>query len=224
MSHLILHIETATKICSVAISENGNLIDCIETSSDGYVHGEKLTLFIQELLQRNNLSATQLTAVSFSSGPGSYTGLRIGLSNAKGLCYALSIPLISLSTLEILASSAKNDSNATVIAMLDARRMEVYAQVFDKNTFALSPIDAVVVDENTFEAFEPFLAVGDGIEKLKPIWENRKQILFEEETQLSARSQALLAYNKCIKKEFEDLAYFTPFYLKDFMVGAPKSK
>jgi len=224
MSDLILHIETATKICSVAISENGNLIDCIETSSEGYVHGEKLTLFIQELMARNSILANQLSAVSFSAGPGSYTGLRIGLSTTKGLCYALAIPLIGLNTLEILAHSAKNISELNIISMLDARRMEVYAQIFDKDAQELTPIEAVVVDENTFETFEPFIAIGDGVEKLKSIWEHRKQILFEEETLLSARNQVKLAFNKYSQQEFEDLAYFTPFYLKEFTVGVPKSK
>lgn len=223
MSVFILHIETATKICSVALSENGQLIDCIETSSDGYVHGEKLTLFIQELLERCQRTPKDLKAISFSSGPGSYTGLRIGLSTAKGLCFALSIPLIGLNTLEVLASGVQLPEKTNVIPMLDARRMEVYAQIFDDNKNQISEIEAVIVDETSFSEHEPFIAVGDGVEKLKSIWNNRPGISYADDIQLSARFQVSFAYEKWQKEEFEDLAYFTPFYLKEFTVGVPKN-
>ena len=132
MSQFLLHIETCTKMCSVALSENGKLIDFIENDADHYIHGEYLTVFIEDILAKNKLLPNQLAGVSFSSGPGSYTGLRIGLSVAKGLCFALSIPLISVSTLKILASLGKEKyPNSTLVQMLDARRNEVYCEIFD---------------------------------------------------------------------------------------------
>jgi tRNA threonylcarbamoyladenosine biosynthesis protein TsaB len=222
MNHFLLHIETCTKMCSVALSENGKLIDCIENDADNYIHGEFLTVYIEEILAKNKLTPTQLSAISFSSGPGSYTGLRIGLSVAKGLCFALSIPLISVSTLKVLAFLGKEKhQDSTLVPMLDARRNEVYCEIFDSSLNTIKPLSADILDENSYENFEPFVCFGDGAEKMIPQWENRN-IVFDTSIQLSAKGQVELAYDKFQQKAFEDLAYFIPLYLKEFVTGGGK--
>lgn len=219
MSSVILHIESATKVCSVAISSNGKLIDCKEDASDQFMHGESLTLFIEELMQRNNLQMNDLVAVSVSSGPGSYTGLRIGVSTAKGLCYALKIPLIAIQTMESMAELGKEKHpNSTLVPMIDARRMEVYCQIFNSNLSTLKDLSADILDEVTYSEYEPFVCFGDGAPKMHQLWLNRN-IIFDLELLPSAKGQVRLANEKFIKQEFEDLAYFTPFYLKEFMAG-----
>ena len=222
MNHFLLHLETCTKMCSVALSENGKLIDCIENDAENYIHGEYLTVFIEEILSKNQLLPNQLAGVSFSSGPGSYTGLRIGLSVAKGLCFALSIPLISVSTLKVLALSGKEKyPNSTLVPMLDARRNEVYCEIFDKELTSIKPLSADVLDEKSYQNFEPFVYFGDGAEKMSTQWENRK-ITFDESIKLSAKGQVALAYEKFNQNEYEDVAYFTPLYLKEFIIEGKK--
>jgi tRNA threonylcarbamoyladenosine biosynthesis protein TsaB len=219
MSSVILHIESATKVCSVAISSNGKLIDCKEDASDQFMHGESLTLFIEELMQRNNLQMNDLAAVSVSSGPGSYTGLRIGVSTAKGFCYALKIPLIAIQTMESMAQLGKEKyPNSTLAPMIDARRMEVYCQIFNSDLSTLKDLSADILDEVTYSEYEPFVCFGDGAPKMHQLWQNRN-ITFDLELLPSAKGQVRLANEKLIKQEFEDLAYFTPFYLKEFMAG-----
>jgi len=219
MNHFLLHLETCTKMCSVALSENGKLLDCIENDAENYIHGEYLTVFIEEILSKNQLLPNQLAGVSFSSGPGSYTGLRIGLSVAKGLCFALSIPLISVSTLKVLALTGKEKyPNSTLVPMLDARRNEVYCEIFDKELTSIKPLSADILDEKSYQNFEPFVYFGDGAEKMSTHWENRK-ITFYESIKLSAKGQVALAYEKFNQSEFEDVAYFTPLYLKEFLTG-----
>jgi tRNA threonylcarbamoyladenosine biosynthesis protein TsaB len=206
-------------MCSVALSDNGKLIDCIENDADNYIHGEFLTVYIEEILAKNNLLPNQLAAVSFSSGPGSYTGLRIGLSAAKGLCFALSIPLISVSTLKVLASLGKEKyPNATLVPMLDARRNEVYCEIFDSSLNTIKPLSADILDETSYHNFEPFVYFGDGAEKMSSQWEHRK-ILFDASIKLSSVGQVAMAYEKFNQNEFEDVAYFTPLYLKEFVTG-----
>jgi len=222
MNHFLLHLETCTKMCSVALSENGKLIDCIENDAENYIHGEYLTVFIEEILSKNQLLPNQLAGVSFSSGPGSYTGLRIGLSVAKGLCFALSIPLISVSTLKVLALSGKEKyPNSTLVPMLDARRNEVYCEIFDKELTSIKPLSADILDEKSYQNFEPFVYFGDGAEKMSTQWENRK-ITFDESIKLSAKGQVALAYEKFNQNEYEDVAYFTPLYLKEFIIEGKK--
>jgi len=222
MNHFLLHLETCTKMCSVALSENGKLLDCIENDAENYIHGEYLTVFIEEILSKNQLLPNQLAGVSFSSGPGSYTGLRIGLSVAKGLCFALSIPLISVSTLKVLALSGKEKyPNSTLVPMLDARRNEVYCEIFDKELTSIKPLSADVLDEKSYQNFEPFVYFGDGAEKMSTQWENRK-ITFDESIKLSAKGQVALAYEKFNQNEYEDVAYFTPLYLKEFIIEGKK--
>jgi tRNA threonylcarbamoyladenosine biosynthesis protein TsaB len=213
MNNYILHLETATKVCSVAISNNGTVISIKETVSDGYTHSESLTLFIQDVLNQAQLALADLSAVSVSAGPGSYTGLRIGLSTAKGLCFALNIPLIAIDTLTALKNVIPS-GEMPVIPMLDARRMEVYAQVFDTNGQTLQEIDAIVLTEDSFSDFEPFIVLGDGAAKCKEMWGHRN-ITWNENVLSSAKGQASIAYEKFQKKEFENLAYFSPIYLKD---------
>jgi tRNA threonylcarbamoyladenosine biosynthesis protein TsaB len=213
MNNYILHLETATKVCSVAISNNGTVISIKETVSDGYTHSESLTIFIQDVLNQAQLALADLSAVSVSAGPGSYTGLRIGLSTAKGLCFALNIPLIAIDTLTALKNVIPS-GEMPVIPMLDARRMEVYAQVFDADGQTLQEIDAIVLTEDSFSDFEPFIVLGDGAAKCKEMWGHRN-ITWNENVLSSAKGQATIAYEKFQKKEFENLAYFSPIYLKD---------
>jgi tRNA threonylcarbamoyladenosine biosynthesis protein TsaB len=213
MNNYILHLETATKVCSLAISNNGTVISIKETVSDGYTHSESLTLFIQDVLNQAQLTLADLSAVSVSAGPGSYTGLRIGLSTAKGLCFALNIPLIAIDTLTAL-KNVMPSGEMPVIPMLDARRMEVYAQVFDADGQTLQEIDAIVLTEDSFSDFEPFIVLGDGAAKCKEMWGHRN-ITWNENVLSSAKGQASIAYEKFQKKEFENLAYFSPIYLKD---------
>ena len=216
MSNFILHIETATKVCSVALSLNGELISCKESSNDEFVHGEQLTNYISEVVSLANIKLSNLSAVSVSSGPGSYTGLRIGVSTAKGLCFGLSIPLIAVPSLLSLISLAKErHPTTTICAMFDARRMEVFRQVVDENGLELLPVGPQVVDEYSMVDFEPFLAVGDGTNKLKELWGNRK-VQFDDAIVPSAKGQVTLANQKFKAQDFEDVAYFVPNYGKEF--------
>lgn len=217
--HYILHLETSTKVCSVALSKEGKLVQKMETSEDGYVHGEKLTLFVQEVLDKEGITPKSLSAISVASGPGSYTGLRIGVSTAKGLCFALDIPLIAIDSLQCLyALSRIKYPNQTVIPMIDARRMEVFSSVFSTNGELLKTISADVLETETYSEYEPFVAIGDGVEKLVSLWNNRN-IVIDSSIIASATGQIELAYEKFLANEFEDVAYFEPFYLKDFVVG-----
>lgn len=215
----ILHLETATKTCSVALSVNAELIDVIEIHGDQYIHGEKLTLFIQEILTKNSITLDNLSAVSISSGPGSYTGLRIGVATAKGICFAKNIPLIEIDTLQAFENCArKTFPSETICVMLDARRMEVYSSIFDASRKTVKSISADILDGNTYREFEPFVCVGDGSTKCREIWSERN-IHFNDAVQLSASGQVELAFNKYVNKQFADLAYFEPNYLKEFYSG-----
>ncbi|WP_343634293.1 tRNA (adenosine(37)-N6)-threonylcarbamoyltransferase complex dimerization subunit type 1 TsaB [Fluviicola sp.] len=218
----ILHIETATKVCSVALSLNGELARIREFKDEGYSHGEQLTLLIQEVLQLQGITAEDLSAVSVSAGPGSYTGLRIGVSTAKGLCYALNIPLIAIDTLESMAEVARivyPDSN--LCPMIDARRMEVFSLITNFESDVLKPVSADVLDEQSYTDFEPFVCFGDGASKMAEIWSGRN-ILFDLELEPSAKGQIHAAYQKFLNRQFEDVAYFEPAYLKEFYQAPAK--
>lgn len=214
----ILHIETATKVCSVALSENGALVGLNEIEEDGYAHGEKLTILIQELLKEKGLSAHDLHAVSVSSGPGSYTGLRIGVSAAKGICYAMQIPLIAIDALTSLAVMAAKKYDQNICTVIDARRMEVYNLITTKDLLPLKEITADIITEDSYNQFDPFVVCGDGAEKLQEIWKDRN-CTFDQDIRSSATGQLELAYQKYVNEQFEDLAYWEPFYLKDFIVA-----
>ena len=218
---LILGIETATKNCSVALFKDSKLIAEKEHVSDGYTHAEQLNLFIKEVVGSANITLTEIEAVALSMGPGSYTGLRIGTSTAKGLCYALEIPLLAISTLQAMAfGMAENESSAVYCPMIDARRMEVFSALFDENNKEIRGVQADVVDEQTYTNFlkNEVLFFGDGALKCKEII-NHKNAKFIEGINPSAKNLGILANAKFENKDFEDVAYFEPYYLKDFVVG-----
>ena len=218
----LLHLETATKVCSVALSLKGELKQIEEVEEEGFSHGENLSGFIEKVVARENISMDAIKAISLSSGPGSYTGLRIGTSVAKGLCYALEIPLIAVNSLACLYELVKDEHpNRIVIPMIDARRMEVYSSVYDSKGGLLEEVQAKVIDELSFESYGEFVYCGDGAEKLKDVWMNRVG-LNDVKTLSSAKGQVFVAYQKYCNEEFESLAYFEPFYLKDFMVNKKK--
>ncbi len=214
----LLHIETATKICSVALSKNGQLCQYIDEGNDAFSHGERLTLLIEEVLRLEKISMNELIALSVSAGPGSYTGLRIGVSTAKGICFGLSIPLISVNTLDAMIALAKEKyQNQTICAMIDARRMEVFSKISNENN-SLKETSADVLDENSYKQFEPFICLGDGAVKMQELWTNRS-IFFDTNFRPSARGQVAIAFQKFQENQWEDLAYFEPNYVKAFYSG-----
>lgn len=214
----ILNLETATTNCSVSLAGDGRVLVLKEDNSPKYSHAEKLHLFIDAVLREAGITPKELGAVAVSKGPGSFTGLRIGVSAAKGLSYALNIPLISVDTLKTMALQI-NASNGVIVPMLDARRQEVYTAIFDCRHVAIKTTWAEVLDENSFK--EPGLApplyfIGDGALKAKDILPHENAV-FKPEIVPSAKEMAGLSYQKFTAKDFEDVAYFEPFYLKDFM-------
>ena len=219
----ILHIDSTTKLCSVAISKDDNLLELTEVNSDQLVHSEKLHLFIEECLLKAKVKLSELKAINVSKGPGSYTGLRIGVSAAKGLAYGLNIPLISVDTLEAMADSVSGSSanDAVLIPMIDARRMEVFCSIH-QNGKCLSSVSAEVLDESSFSEFndKQVFFFGDGaakaIETLNP------NFTFINEIKTSSSNLIRLAWRKYNASDFENIAYFEPFYLKDFVAGKPK--
>lgn len=214
----ILNIETATKNCSVSIAKDGETVACKEISELGYSHAEKLHVFIEEIIKETQLDFKDLSAIGISQGPGSYTGLRIGVSSAKGLCFALNIPLIAVDTLQILASQVKID-NGFIVPMLDARRMEVYSAVFNANLEKTKAVEAEIIDENSYADYqEPMYFVGDCQEKLKPVLTKSNFHFIENVVFPSANEMSALSYAKFLNKDFVDVAYFEPYYLKDFVV------
>ncbi len=218
----ILNLETATKNCSVSISQNGKTILCKEMAEAGYSHAEKLHVFIEESLKESKLSFNDLSAIAVSQGPGSYTGLRIGVSAAKGLCFALNLPLISVDTLQVLASQL-SITEGVIIPMIDARRMEVYSAIFTSKFDKIREVQAEILTENSFEGFsETIHFVGDCAEKAKTVLTNANFIFHEEIIYPSANEMGVLSYQKFQQNEFEDVAYFEPYYLKDFMVTVAK--
>ena len=221
---LILGIETATKNCSVALFKDGMLISEKESVTDGYTHAEQLTLFIQDVINSSNITLNKIEAIALSMGPGSYTGLRIGTSTAKGLCYALDIPLIAISTLKAMAFAfEKNEKSAIYCPMIDARRMEVFSALYDSNVKQVRGVQADVVDENTYSEFlvNGITFFGDGSLKCQKII-NHKNATFIQGVYPSAKNLGILAEAKFENKEFEDVAYFEPYYLKDFVAGNKK--
>jgi len=220
----ILNIETATKNCSVSIAKNGETIVCKEIAEEGYSHAEKLHVFIEEVIAEAKITVQDLTAIAVSQGPGSYTGLRIGVSAAKGLCFALNIPLIAVDTLQTLASQAKV-SEGKIIPMLDARRMEVYSAVFNTALETERPILAEVIDQNSFAAYtETVYFVGDCADKCKAVLTKENFVFLEEIKYPSAAAMSKISYDKYQKSDTVDVAYFEPYYLKDFMMTTPKKQ
>ncbi len=218
----ILNIETATKNCSVAISKDGKTIICREIAEAGYSHAEKLHVFIEAVLSEVKITFKDLTAVAISQGPGSYTGLRIGVSSAKGLCFALGIPLIAIDTLAILAAQA-NISDGLIVPMIDARRMEVYSAIFNSKLAKIRDVQAEILDLNSFsELSETVYFVGDCSEKAKTVLSKSNFIFLESIIYPSANEMSALSFRKFSKQDFVDLAYFEPYYLKDFLITSSK--
>ena len=215
---LILNLETATKNCSVSISENGEIISLKEINTGGYSHSELLHSFIEDVLKESNFKLSDLDAVAVSKGPGSYTGLRIGVSTAKGLCFGNDIPLISIPTLESMATSQK-DIDYTLVPMLDARRMEVYSCIYNSSLQEVRKTEAEIIYDNSYSEFlekGKVLFFGDGAEKCKDIIKH-KNAEFVDDIFPSAKDMGVLSEEKFNKSDFEDTAYFEPFYLKDFI-------
>jgi len=222
---IILNIETATKNCSVSISDKGNLLAISEINEGKFSHAEKLHTFILEVLKDSGTAMKQLDAIAISKGPGSYTGLRIGVSAAKGLSYALDKPLISISTLDSMARQVSLEKGDLVVPMLDARRMEVYSAIFDHEYQQTRETKAEIIDENSFQDLLKSGIVyfaGDGAEKCSNLIKH-ENARFLTDIYPSAREMAMMSEQKYTASEFEDVAYFEPFYLKDFVAGKPKN-
>ena len=218
MPILILHIETTTKNCSVSLSKDGKLIALKEINDGGYSHAENLHPFIEFILAETKHQFSDLSAIAVSKGPGSYTGLRIGVSAAKGFCFALDTPLIAIDTLQALAHQVKIETDV-IIPILDARRMEVYQAVFDRQHQSIENTKAVVVDKKTYDNYlntKKVVILGDAVPKIKEIVQHENAI-FIENAFPSAKEMVNLAYEKFQQKDFEDVAYFEPYYLKDFI-------
>lgn len=227
----LLYIETATKVCSVALSENGKL-KAIRESLVANSHAEMLTTFMEELIKEAAWKYDDLDAVVVSKGPGSYTGLRIGVSSAKGLCFSLEKPLIQVSTLKAMAfGMAKlvesKDEKMLFCPMIDARRMEVYSAIFDKENNEIRKIEAEIIDENSLSEYLKDHVVyfaGDGAEKCKESFANQSNARFLDDFQISSKDMIEIATQKFKMEQFEDVAYFEPYYLKDFIAGPPRVK
>ena len=214
----ILNIETATTNCSVSVSKDGDCLVLKEDNALSYSHAESLHVFIADVLKSAKIKPSQLDAIAVSKGPGSYTGLRIGVSAAKGLCYALDIPLISVNTLLSLTHQVKV-KEGHIIPMLDARRMEVYSAIYDSNFSQKRETKAQILEASSFDFFlekAKVYFIGNGVEKAKTIV-NHENAVFIDGKLPSALQMAELSYHKYKKDDFEDVAYFEPFYLKEFI-------
>ena len=214
----ILNIETATTNCSVSLSKEGETLVLKEDYNTNYSHAESLHVFIEYVVKKANIQLAEIDAIAVSKGPGSYTGLRIGVSAAKGLCFSLDIPLISIDTLESLAHQVEVESGL-IIPLLDARRMEVYSAIFDNKHQNIRPIEAEIITETSFYDYlktSKVYFIGDGVEKIKTII-NHPNAIFMDGKLPSAKNMSVLASDKYKKSDFEDVAYFEPFYLKDFI-------
>jgi len=227
---LILNIESSTEVCSVSLARDGEVVDTVENLT-GQNHSRLLTVFIEEIFNRLNISMSDLDAVAVSGGPGSYTGLRIGVASAKGICYALKKPLISITSLASMAHHViKNyrqynlpEDNLLYCPMIDARRMEVYTAIFDREGKMVREIQAKIIGPDSFESFfreNKIAFFGNGSDKCKSIITNPNAI-FLDDVKSSAAYMAELSLEAFNEKKFEDVAYYEPFYLKDFVATIP---
>lgn len=220
---IILNIETATKNCSVSLAKDGVTLAIKELNNGNYSHAEVLHPFIVAVLEEAKISSQQINAVAVSKGPGSYTGLRIGVSTAKGLCFSLDKPLISIDTLSSLSHSISIEKGI-IVPMLDARRMEVYAAIFNNKHHQIRDIKAEIINEDSFskelEKNQVYF-LGDGAHKCKEFIRHTNAFFVENKFP-SAKEMAQLSFNKFKNNDFEDIAYFEPFYLKDFIVVPQK--
>ena len=221
---LILNIETATKNCSVSLAENGQVIVIKELNDGNYSHAEKLHPFIVDILKEAKITPNKIDAIAVSKGPGSYTGLRIGVSAAKGLAFSFDKPLISIETLKSLAHAIKINEGV-IVPMIDARRMEVYSAVYDSNYNQVREIQAQIIDANSFQkelSKGKVYFLGDGSAKCKEVITHKNGIFIDEKFP-SSKEMAELSFIKYKKNDIEDVAYFEPFYLKDF-IAVPQKK
>jgi tRNA threonylcarbamoyladenosine biosynthesis protein TsaB len=217
----ILNIESSSTNCSISLSQNGKVISLKEQNDEKYSHSTKLHSFIEQVLIDAKINIKQLSAVAVSKGPGSYTGLRIGVTAGKGLCYALGIPLISLSTLLILAKQIKLKNDGLIIPLIDARRNEVYSSVYDFSYNKIRKEMPEIIDENSFgnlASENKLYFIGNGQEKCKRLIKNNSNLIFSNINSLpSSNEMALLSFEKFKNSKFEDIAYFEPEYLKNFI-------
>jgi tRNA threonylcarbamoyladenosine biosynthesis protein TsaB len=220
---MILHLETSTKICSVALSKNGELFDFIETSNDQFIHGEALTVMIDQLLKRNLIDIKSLLAISISLGPGSYTGLRIGLATAKGLSFGLGIPFIGVSSLESLVSLARaKHTDATIAAAFDARRDEVFLRIQQQDKVLLTD-QPVIITEDFVSPAHTLVWVGDANVKLKKMLRTEPQHAFDDEIQPSAIGQIAIAFHRFSIGDFDNIDQIKPNYTKAFYSASTKA-
>ncbi len=227
MGGTILCIETATTNCSVAISVNGKINSLIEDNNNQFSHAERLHIFIENVIKECGINKSQLDAVAVSKGPGSYTGLRIGVSAAKGLCFALDIPLISIPTLQSLANQITNNEGL-IIPLIDACRMEVYSAVYKtsaksqkKQKELLREIRAEVLEKDSYLEYlnkGTVYFIGSGVDKFKSICTHKNAVFIDDKLP-SANNMGFLADEKYKKSDIENVAYFEPFYLKDFITN-----
>lgn len=222
---LILQIETSTTSCSVALAQNGKVLSH-KSINQRNIHAEVITVFIDEILAENGLNFTELDAVAVSSGPGSYTGLRIGVSTAKGLCFSLDKPLIAVETLRAMAAGYLSrfpnqpEQKFLLCPMIDARRMEVYTALFDQDLNQIQETSAEIISAESFQSVlnqHKIIFFGDGAAKCKTILGDYANAVFIDDFLNEAEDMTLLAEKKFNQKQFEDVAYFEPFYLKDFI-------
>lgn len=220
----ILHIETATPVCSVALSKNGQLIDH-KSINEFNSHSEVLTIFIEQICKENQLELKDLNAISVSNGPGSYTGLRIGASTAKGLAYALDLPVITIDTIEAMAWELKKrhldlaEDAILFCPMIDARRMEVYTSFYDQNFQNILELTPFIIDENNLNDYldkYTMIIGGNGAQKCFEMYKSNSNIRLEEDFECSAKYLIDLATQQYNNQDFADLAYFEPNYLKEF--------
>ncbi|MGY4384466.1 tRNA threonylcarbamoyladenosine biosynthesis protein TsaB [Pedobacter sp. UYP24] len=225
---LILQIETATQVCSAALSKDGQTI-AIKELQEHNIHARSLTLFVQDVMEQAQASFSDLDAIAVSKGPGSYTGLRIGVSTAKGFCFALDKPLIAIDTLKMMAQGfmlQNPDYKGLICPMIDARRMEVFTAIYNTDLDYVEQISAKIIDENSFTSYlenQDMVFIGDGAEKC------RSSIIslhasFSSDNFNSAGNMSKLTHASFLSSTFENLAYLEPFYLKDFVLTTPKPK
>lgn len=217
----ILCIETSTKACSSALCNENGLLAASFLHTGSFTHAESLNPMILELMEQSGVRFSDLSAVAVSEGPGSYTGLRIGVSSAKGICYAAGIPLIAIDTLSLMALKAARTmkEGEWVYPMIDARRMEVYTALFDHHLHKIGNTSAMLLDENSFSSIpvtQQLVLCGDGAEKCKTLFSDRENIRFADNIHPDAEEMCGLAFEKFLRSEFVDTAYFEPNYLKEF--------
>jgi len=225
---LILNIETSETICSVALAKGNKLISIRESSTERS-HAKLVTVFIEDIFNNQNYSLQDLNAIAVTRGPGSYTGLRIGVSTAKGLCYGLNIPLISVGTLPALANATINTGkydNHKFCPMIDARRMEVYSAIYNSDLSIVKDVSADILTDKSYSSFlniNKIIFIGSGSAKFNEIL-NNKNAFFDKNIVPSAKNMIDISYKKYMNKEFEDVAYFEPYYLKNFIAIKPRNK